>query len=335
LKKIEVIVTQKEAPLVEETLKDLGLLYVHSNVDVEGEDCSSYSALVPDELAAKAMEQIAPSVDLRQKKNMISLIAVEGVTSSFMSRLKEKASKAQSSPNPTEKLVESTERYTRLHWDLVAMTALATLIALAGLLLNNVVIIIGGMLIPPMLGPVNALAVNANLGKPRKLLTSQLTVLVLIVLVVLLAALATFFAQQFISLPTTNEQIAIRSHVSILDVFIALVIGVAAGLAFRVALPENLLGVVISVALVPPATVAGIELARLNEITFFGALILTFVYLFGLEFGCTFMLRIMGVSPSEYYKKGEARRHSTYSIILLAVLLAVLAIIVYLAPLRA
>jgi len=74
LKKIEVIVTQKEAPLVEETLKDLGLLYVHSNVDVEGEDCSSYSALVPDELAAKAMEQIVPAVDLRQKKNMISLL---------------------------------------------------------------------------------------------------------------------------------------------------------------------------------------------------------------------------------------------------------------------
>ncbi len=335
MKKIEVIVIQKEAPLIEETLKDLGLLYVHTSVDVEGEECSSYSALVPDELAEKTLDHVTPAVDLRQKKNMISLLAVEGVTSSFMDRLKEKASKSQSAPNPTEKLVESTNRYTRLRVDLVAMTALATLIALAGLLLNNVVIIIGGMLIPPMLGPVNAIAVNGNLGKPKKLLTSQFTVLVLIVLVVVLSALATFVAQQFISVPISNEQIAIRSQVSILDVFIALVIGVSAGLAFRVALPENLLGVVISVALVPPATVAGIELANLNEIAFFGALILTLVYLFGLEFGCTLMLRIMGVSPSGYYKKGEARRRSTYSIILLATLLAALAIIVYLAPLRA
>ena len=335
MKKIEVIVTQKEAPLVEETLKDLGLLYVHSTVEVEKEECSSYSALVPDELAAKAMEQIAPALDLRHKKNMISLLAVEGVTSSFMDRLKEKASKSQSAPNPTEKLIESTNRYTRLRWDLVAMTALATLIALAGLLLNNVIIIIGGMLIPPMLGPVNAIAVNANLGKPKKLLTSQFTVLTLIVLVVLLSALATFIAQQVISLPLSNEQIDIRAQVSILDVFIALVIGVAAGLAFRIALPENLLGVVISVALVPPATVAGIELANLNEMAFFGALILTFVYLFGLEFGCTLLLRIMGVSPSTCYKKEEAKRHSTYSILLLALLLAILAIIVYLAPLRA
>ncbi len=335
MKKIEVIATKKEAPNVEKALKDLGLLYVHSTVDVEGEESSSFAALVPDELAAKSMEQISTTLDLRQKKNMISMLAVEGVTSSFMDRLKEKAAKSQSSPNPTEKLVESTERYTRLHWDLVAMTALATLIALAGLLLNNVVIIIGGMLIPPMLGPVNALAVNANLGKPKKLLTSQLTVLVLITLVVLLSALATFIAQQFISLPTSNDQIYLRAHVSILDVLIALVIGIAAGLAFRVALPENLLGVVISVALVPPATVAGFELANLNELFFVGALILTFVYLFGLEFGCTLMLRLMGVSPSSYYKKGEAKRHSTYSIILLAVLLAILALIVYLSPLRA
>ncbi len=333
LKKIEVIVTKKEAPMVEETLKELGLLYVHITVEVEGEECGSYSALVPDEFAAKAMEAIAPAIDLRQKKNMISLLAVEGVTSSFMERLKEKAVKASSAPNPTEKLVESTNRYTRLRMDIVAMTLLATLIALAGLLLNNVVIIIGGMLIPPMLGPVNALAVNANLGKLRKLLASQFTVLVLIALVVLLSAATTFIAQQFITLPTANDQIAMRAHVSILDVFLALVIGVAAGLAFRVALPENLLGVVISVALVPPATVAGIELASFNDIAFFGALILTFVYLFGLEFGCTLMLRLMGVSPSSYYKKGEAKRHSTYSIMILAVLLAILAIIVYLAPL--
>jgi uncharacterized hydrophobic protein (TIGR00341 family) len=329
LKKIEVVVTKKEAPDVEKALKDLGLLYVQATVMVEGEECNSYSALVPDEFAAKAMETISPQLDLRQNKNMISLLAVEGVNSSFMERLKAKAAKVQSAPNPTEKLVESTERYTHLSRDLIAMTILATLIALAGLYLNNVVIIIGGMLIPPMLGPVNALAVNANLGKPKKLITSQITVLVLIATAIITAALTTLLASQFFTIPYANEQITLRIHVTIFDLLIALVIGITAGLSFRVAFSENLLGVVISVALVPPATVAGIELALSNDVFFFGALVLTFVYLFGLEFGCTILLRLMGVSPNSYYKKEEAKRHSSYSIVILAILLAILAAVVY------
>ncbi|MCW3999056.1 MAG: TIGR00341 family protein [Candidatus Bathyarchaeota archaeon] len=334
MKKIEVIVTPKEAPDGEKALKHMGLLYVHSKVLVEDEECSSYSALIPDEFAAKAMDKVSSVIDLRHKNNMVSMLVVEGVTSSFIERLKEKASKAKSALNPTEELVESTQRYTHLTWDLLATTLLATLIALSGLFLDNVIIIIGGMLIPPLLGPVNALAVNANLGHPKKLLNSQAIVLMLLAAVILLSALTTFIASQFISLPTT-QQILIQVHVSIFDVLIALVIGIAAGLALRTELPENLFGVVISVALVPPATVAGIELALANEIFFVSALVLTLVYLLGLEFGCTLMLRLLGVSPSKYYQKGEAKRRSTYSIIMLAVLFVLLALIVYFLPFTA
>lgn len=333
LKKIEITISTQEASELEKTLGEMELLFSFSTITVGGKKCKSYSILVPDELVAQAIEKISSIMDLRKKENTISMLAVEAVTSTFMNRLKEKASKSEVSMNPTEKLVESTQRYTHLSIDIIAMTLLATLIALAGLFLNNVIIIIGAMLIPPLIGPVNALAVNANLGNLKKTLQSQITVLVLIIIITSLSALTTFVLTHFISVPAFTDQINLRTHVSFFDVLISLVIGITAGLTFRVAMSENLLGVIISVALVPPATVAGIELALLNGPFFEGALILTLVYLFGLEFGCTLMLRLMGVSPGSYFKKSDARRRSTYSIIILATLLLILALIIAFSPL--
>jgi uncharacterized membrane protein len=53
-----------------------------------------------------------------------------------------------------EELVEETDRYTHLNKDVLAMSLLATLIALASLFLDKVIIIIGAMSLPPQLGPI-------------------------------------------------------------------------------------------------------------------------------------------------------------------------------------
>jgi uncharacterized membrane protein len=89
-----------------------------------------------------------------------------------------------------------------------------------------------------------------------------------------------------------------------------LIIGLAGGLALFVALPELLVGVAISVALVPPATVAGIGLALEDLGLFAGALTLTFVYLIGLELGSSAMLRIRGVSLEIIIRKAKLGQNS-------------------------
>jgi uncharacterized hydrophobic protein (TIGR00341 family) len=333
MKKIEVIVHKEEVKKVEEVLDKLELLSSTSEVHIQKKEYTLFSTLLPDELAEEAMDRLSNTLDLEQKENIISIFEVEGIKSTFLDRLKEKAAKKKSSSNPTEELIEKTDRYTHFNKDAIAMTFLATLVALAGLFLNNVIIIIGSMILPPMLGPINALAVNANLGRPKKLLHSQFSVLLLLFTIIVIAAIVTFVASQFIELPRTTEQIVMRTSVTFFDVLVALVLGIAAGMVFRIALSESLFGVAISVALVPPATVAGIQLAFTNEILFVGSLVLVLVNLFALEFGCTLMLRILGVSPRTFYKKGEGKKNAAYSIVLLAILLLILAIIIILSPL--
>ena len=332
MKKLEITVTRDEADKVEELLKKTELVYLSSAVEIEGEKCVFYSAVLPDSIADQTVADISSIVDLRLRENTISVIGVEGAVSTFLDRLKEKAAKKPTPPSPLERLVESTDRYTRLNKNVLAMALFATTIALAGLFLDNIAIVIGAMLLSPLLGPINAFAVNANLGRIRKVARSQFSVLVLLVAIVLLAAALTFTVSLFLEVSDNTAQIALRSHATLTDVAIALILGLASGLALFVGFPEILVGVAIAVAIVPPATVSGIGLALFNTNLFLGALILTFIYLFGLQLGSTLMLRIRGVQPRKYYQKTEAKKRSAYSILILALLLVMLALIVIFSP---
>jgi uncharacterized hydrophobic protein (TIGR00341 family) len=333
LKKIEVTVTNDEASKVEELLEKTELVYLSSKVEIEGEKCCFYSIVLPDNLADKTITDISNVIDLRLRENTIGVICVEGAVSTYLDRLREKVAKTPTPPSPLERLVESTERYTRLSKDVLTMALFATMIALAGLFLDNVAIVIGAMLLSPLLGPINAFAVNANLGRIRKLARSQAAVLLLLTSIIILAATITFVTAQFVELSENTTQIVIRNHATLIDISIALILGLAAGLALFVGFPEILVGVAIAVAIVPPATVSGIGLALFNTNLFLGALVLTLIYLFGLQLGSTLMLRIRGVLPRRYYQQAEAKKHSTYSIFILALLLVILTLIVILSQL--
>ena len=333
MKKIEVTVTNNEASKVEALLEKTELVYLSSKVEIEGEKCCFYSIVLPDNLADKTVADISSVIDLRLRENTIGVICVEGAVSTYLDRLREKVAKKPTPPSPLERLVESTERYTRLSRDVLTMALFATMIALAGLFLDNVAILIGAMLLSPLLGPINAFAVNANLGRIRKLARSQAAVLLLLAAIVILAAAITFLASLIVELPASTTQIVIRNHATLIDILIALILGLAAGIALFVGFPEILVGVAIAVAIVPPAAVSGIGLALLNTNLFIGALILTLIYLFGLQLGSTLMLRIRGVLPRMYYQQTEARKRSAYSILILAVLLVILSLIVVLSSL--
>jgi uncharacterized hydrophobic protein (TIGR00341 family) len=261
LKRIEVIVVVNQSDKVEEALKKMELLYTFSTIKIGDEKCNAYSAIVPDQFVDKIIDEISKGIDLRIKENIISVYNVEGSVSTHLDRLKEKVVKASPPPNPLERLVASTDRYTRLSKDMLIMTSFAALVALAGLFLDNVAIVIGAMLLSPLLGPINAFAVNANLGRIEKLLRSQFSTLILLASVIALSTFATFIASLFIQLPITT-QIAIRGNTLLTDIGIALILGFAGGLALITAIPEILVGV--AVALVPPATVTGIGLALMN-----------------------------------------------------------------------
>ena len=329
MKRINVTVNSEQTKKIREIFEKLNIPVVRSNGTQGDEKVTNFSALIPDELVDNALEELTKNIDLRIKENVISIYDVEAFVSTALDKAKDKAEKEKSTNNPLERLVNATDKHVRLKKDTLIMALFATVVAFSGLFLDNVVIVIGAMLLSPLLGPLNAFAVNANLGRLRKVFISQLSILGLLVAIISLSAVTTFVVSQFASIPISSSQIALRTHASVSDIGIALVIGLAGGLALFVGLPELLVGVAIAVALVPPATVAGIGLALENTGVFAGAVALMFVYMIGLELGSSIMLRIRGVTPRRYYQKEEAKRKFAYSIAILATLFIILSTIVY------
>jgi uncharacterized hydrophobic protein (TIGR00341 family) len=269
-------------------------------------------------------------MDSRLKENTIKVYNVEAHISTQIDRITEKIEKESPPSNPFERLVENAEKFTNLSKEILIMALFATLIAITGLFLDSAVTVIGAMLLSPLLGPINAFAVNASIGKVKKLIRIEVSIIILLASVIALSALITFFASFFFDLPVSS-QIAIRSQTSLIDVGVGLVLGLAGGLALVSALPEMLVGVGVASALLPPAAVSGIGLAFMNGGLFSGALILTVVYLVGLELGCTIMLRLKGVRPRKFYQQKEARKRSAYFILTFSILIIILLIIIQVA----
>lgn len=323
MKKIEVTSTKDQASEIENVFKLMDILFTVSKIRIEKEECCAYSALVPDQFLDRLVEEIREKIDLRLRENTISVYGVEAQVSTHVDRLKERAIKESPPPNPFERLVETAEPYRRLNRNLLVMALFATMIALAGLFLDNPVLVIGAMLLSPLLGPINAFAVNATLGRLGNLVRIQASILVLLFSVIGISALFTFVISGFFALPLTT-QIELRGQTALVDIGIGLVLGLAGGLALVTAIPEILVGVGVASALLPPAAVAGIGLALANNTLFWGALMLTIVYLVGLQLGCTIMLRAKGLQPRQFYQKVDARKQSAYFIIILGLLLVFL-----------
>ena len=328
MKRLEVTADKNQIEKVENTFKDLELMFTISQVVIGDVDCKVFSTLVPDQLIDKAIEELSNKLDLRLKQNTISVFNVEAHVSQYLDKLEEKIANKSPPSNPFERVLESTEKYVNINKNLLIMALFATIIAIAGLFLDNAVTIIGAMLISPLLGPINAFAFNASIGKIKKIVRTEISIFILIFSVVALSAIVVFIASLFFNLPITN-QIALRGQTSLIDVVIGLVLGLAGGLALVTVVPEILVGVGVASALLPPASVSGIGLALMDGGLFWGALTLTVVYLVGLQLGCTLMLRAKGVRPRRFYEKVEARKHSAYFILVLTILLSVLVWIIY------
>ena len=198
------------------------------------------------------------------------------------------------------------------------------MIALAGLFLDNTLIIIGAMIISPLLGPINAFTVNVSLAQSKKALQSEISILIILVSIIMLSAVITFLTSHLVPL-TLTPQITSRGTVSIIYIIIAIILGVAGALAIFTDIQGMLVGIAIAVALVPPAAVTGIGLAYLNLPLLNGALRNTLLNFLGLQLGGISTLKLKGITSRKY--KVISRRADLMIIIVIVIHVIVLSII--------
>lgn len=279
---------------------------------------SMLTIYVPDADLDSVIDSIRNKLDLRYKENIIEVSTPDFVISSSLARIDKGNGEAKT---PVEKLLDSTRQYTSLNMSKFLLTMIATLIALIGLFLNNEVIIVGAMLLSPLLGPIYSFSINLGLGKVKNALKSITTLVIMLASAIIVVTGTTFLAGHFIDL-TITSQINSRIVLSPLYIPMAIMLGFASILAMTRGIPEVFAGVAISVALVPPAAVAGIMIS-LDPGNFIFPFTIVAQNVIGMMAGALLAVIALNIGPRKYYEKVVARRLMIRGAIIVAILIII------------
>ena len=185
----------------------------------------------------------------------------------------------------------------------VALLILAGLIALFGLLENSAAVIIGAMLISPLMNPILSAALALLLGDGELGKRSAALLILSIVGVVGI----TWLVASLTPLTQATPEILARTTPNLLDLFTAILSGLAGTLALRggsVAM-TILPGVAIAVAVVPPLSVVGYGLSTHQGSVASGAFLLFVTNLVAIIISAVAMFRVIGFQPRREAEQGR------------------------------
>ncbi|MFB6286604.1 MAG: TIGR00341 family protein [Candidatus Bipolaricaulia bacterium] len=217
----------------------------------------------------------------------------------------------------------------------LVLVALSTLVASVGLVTDNVAVIIGGMVIAPLLGPNMALALATTLGDlelaQRAMRITGRGLSAALGLSILAGLLMPPLLPNVADLSAIGE-IQLRSQARFGDIALALASGGAGALSFTLGLSTAVVGVMVSVALLPPLVVFGMFLGAGLWMEAFGALQLLLVNIICVNLAGVTTFLIQGIRPATWWEAQKARRASRRAILVWVVLLLLLIGVMLLGP---
>ena len=188
----------------------------------------------------------------------------------------------------------------KINTSYLVLMILSTLLASFGLFANSAAVIIGAMLVAPLMVPIVSISMGL-LRADTEIIKNSLFKILAGVFVALLASSSLQFLLPDSEI--TSEMLG-RINPTLLDLGIAILSGIAAAYSksFK-EIAQNLAGVAIAVALVPPLAVAGIGLGYGDMNIFLGAFLLFFTNLVGIIIAAVITFQLLGFSSVVKSKK--------------------------------
>jgi len=182
----------------------------------------------------------------------------------------------------------------------VLLLVLSSIIVVAGLLIDSASVIIGGMVVAPLLSPILTMSMGFALADFRLLRKAARTLIISIVLAIGLALILSLFSRP----DQLNGEILERSSASLVHFLIAVCVGVLAAFSHvKPNISSTLIGIAVSVALLPPIAVTGIGIAIMDWSLVSGSLLLFILNLIGIIFPATMIFSLMGFYPLRYHAR--------------------------------
>ncbi|MBV0924160.1 TIGR00341 family protein [Halomicroarcula limicola] len=209
------------------------------------------------------------------------------------------------------------------------MTVISAVVATAGLLLNSAAVIVGSMVIAPLIGP----ALSANVGTvvdDREMFRRGVKLQVVgLLLSIVSAAIFAYFVRTANLIPpisdiTAIDQVRERVSPDFLSLAVALGSGAAGILSLTSGVSTAMVGVMIAVALIPPAAAVGIGIAWAAPLVSLGSGVLLLVNVLSINLAALIGLWYQGYRPERWFQQDEARTATVKRIGVLVVAILVL-----------
>ena len=200
------------------------------------------------------------------------------------------------------------------------MVILSTIVAAIGLLEDNVAVVIGAMVIAPLLGPNIALAFATSLGDTKliwKALKTNVSGLGT-------ALLLTIILGYTWPLNFDSRELMMRTSVDIDGVVLALASGAAAVISISASWINSLVGVMVAVALLPPAATLGLMIGSGNYQEAIGAALLLAVNVVSVNLSAKLTFFAKGIKPRTWLEKEKGRQSMFVSSFIWIILLIIL-----------
>jgi uncharacterized hydrophobic protein (TIGR00341 family) len=223
-----------------------------------------------------------------------------------------------------EELYAEIDRGTRIDSTFLQLVVVSTIVAAIGLLENSITIVIAAMLIAPLLGPNVAMAFGSTLGDREMVLRGGIANGAGIALSVACAA-----AVGLIFPDGTSAELLARTKLGYVSILLALASGAAGALSLTTQLPSTLVGVMVGVALLPPAATLGYMVGTAQLGLAAGAAALLAVNIVCVNLSAQLVFLSKGIKPRTWIERRAAKQSIAISLAITCGLLAILLGVVF------
>jgi len=266
-----------------------------AQVEKDDEDAVEITSTVESDDIDDLTEELKHLDDLKSGSLSIRVLEQESL---IQKGQKTKGSFSQLSQEEIYSKAQEAGQFNVTQWSLIAASsAIATL----GIVSNSIIAVIGAMMLAPMLSPFIASSISLSVGD-KSLMKQSLFAGVMSVLLAFVTSLV-------ISVPLSFSVTSALSTVldsGFLAVPLSLIVGAAAALSFTTGFRDQIAGVAVAVALVPPIAAAGLTFGAGRYLMGFKALNLAIMNVLAVLVSGYVCLKGLGIEPSTYYKKKSA-----------------------------
>ena len=227
-----------------------------------------------------------------------------------------------------EELYNSIGKNARLNRTYLLLIFLSTVVVAIGLLKDNVTVVIGAMVIAPLLGPNLAMALGTALGDTDLMWKAFKTGLAGMSLALGLSILIGILWP----LNVESRELLARTYVGLDSAVLAMASGAAAVISLTSGIPSILVGVMVAVALLPPAATMGLMLGAGQTDLAYGAAFLLAVNIVAINLSAKLAFLVQGIKPRTWLEKEKAKQSMQSYILIWVLTLVALLLVIYFRP---